>query len=618
MKRFLLSFVFITSFTPALRLIAQDADEIIFNQYLPQYNYAGGSFVIDTGLSATKQKRAFLIWANDLWSDSINRYMSLSEYDPNLNFLTEQGNTSEKFGSIKNMFPKKIIKSRFAHVYYVLGYVINSNHKINKLNVYSSPTLYKIDGNTLGLIWSRKINVLVNANNLNTVIEYNDMVETRDKGIVLVGKYAASTRSKESVFATKINSSGTLVWRYLYKTGNDCNEAANSVAENTDGKLSITGYVKKCQTGSFTGNNDVFYLETQANGLPVAGAYTRFVWPSNLNMWADKITRYTSVAGADQLIISGYVDVLSVTGATNRQILVMNMKQNDVLITAHHIGDPKADVCNDLIVNTIAGSASDYRIYLTGQTGNYNPQTSVSADAYFLYAKFNSATGVGGIGELSTFPVTAAPYNNYRSRNGLEIKNAGDYQKFAILATGVYNTGTSSTTYTDVLLRDFADTKASCIKQFDPPVTQFSVDGKSSTVSVDTPVINLYKESWARLHQLNVKEVCNSISIDPNKALNLKTGADNSSQSLQTLRIQPNPAKSVIKIATSDGSLLAGRYNNAMIRIYNTGMQAAKTISVTSAQGSSAQLSIADMRSGVYVVQLIRGDEILGCTFIKE
>jgi hypothetical protein len=55
-----------------------------------------------------------------------------------------------------------------------------------------------------------------------------------------------------------------------------------------------------------------------------------------------------------------------------------------------------------------------------------------------------------------------------------------------------------------------------------------------------------------------------------------------------------------------------------MIKIYNMGMQAEKVISVSSAQGSSAQLSIADLRSGVYVVQLIRGDEILGCTFIKE
>ena len=36
------------------------------------------------------------------------------------------------------------------------------------------------------------------------------------------------------------------MWEYTYKTGNTCNEAANSVAETTDGNLSLTGYVKKC------------------------------------------------------------------------------------------------------------------------------------------------------------------------------------------------------------------------------------------------------------------------------------------------------------------------------------------------------------------------------------
>ena len=103
----MMPFILIMAFTPNLTA-AQNADEIIYNQYLPQYNYAGGSFVIDAGVSQNHgKKRAFLIWANDLRQDNINRYLSLSEYDPNLNFLTEQGNTSEKFGSLRNMFPKK-------------------------------------------------------------------------------------------------------------------------------------------------------------------------------------------------------------------------------------------------------------------------------------------------------------------------------------------------------------------------------------------------------------------------------------------------------------------------------------------------------------------------------
>jgi hypothetical protein len=120
------------------------------------------------------------------------------------------------------------------------------------------------------------------------------------------------------------------------------------------------------------------------------------------------------------------------------------------------------------------------------------------------------------------------------------------------------------------------------------------------------------------LEKLNVKEVCNSITVDPRKALNLQTGNANSSESLQTLRLQPNPAQSFIRIGTTDGSLLTGKYKSAVIRVYNTAMQAEKIISITSAQGSSAQISIGELRSGVYLVQLIRGEEILASTFIKE
>jgi hypothetical protein len=621
-KKFLLPLVIITTLALNFNVAAQNADEIVFNQYLSPYNYVGGSFVIDTGVSqANSQKRAFLIWSNNLQPDSVKRYMTLSEYDPNLNFLTEQGNTSEKFGSVKNMFPKKIIRSRFAHVYYVLGYVTSSNHTISGFKVYSSPTVYKIDGNTLGIIWARKINLsFINTNNKNTVIEYNDMIETRDKNIVLVGKYAASTQSKESVFATKISSGGALLWRYLYKTNNTCNEAANSVAETADGKLSLTGYVKKCVVGQgFGGNSDVFYMETQSNGLPIAGTFTRFFWPSNLNMWGDKITRYTAIAGNDQLIISGYIDIQNVTGGVDRQILIMNVKQNGFLVTAHHVGDPKTDVCNDLTFNKVAGTADDYLIYLTGQTSNYNSQTTVSAEAYFMYAKFNAATGVGALGEFSTFPVTAIPYNTYRSRNGLEIKNAGDYKKFAILATGVYKpTSTTTGTYTNVLVRDFGDATGNCIKEQKPPIMQFNLDRTFATASFDTPLIKLYRESWIKLGPLNVKELCQKISIDPSRALNIKAGSDNSSQSLQALRLNPNPAQSVINITTTDGSVLTGKYKNAVIKIYNAAMQAEKIVSITSAQGASAQLQVAQLKAGIYIVQLIRGDEMLSSTFIKE
>ena len=43
-----------------IAVYAQNADEIIFNSYAASYNFAGASFVIDTGTSTSGVDRAFL------------------------------------------------------------------------------------------------------------------------------------------------------------------------------------------------------------------------------------------------------------------------------------------------------------------------------------------------------------------------------------------------------------------------------------------------------------------------------------------------------------------------------------------------------------------------------
>jgi hypothetical protein len=612
-------FIIITCLISGLKLSAQNADEIIFNQYKPQFNYVGSSFVIDTGTSLNNsQQRAFLIWANNLQQDTSKRNISLSEYDPTLSFLTEQGTPVEKFGSVKNMFPKKIIKSKFERAYYLLSFVSNSNRTINGFKVYSSPAIYKIDANTLGVIWAKKINLAaINANNLNTVIEYNDIIETSDKNIVLVGRYADFTKTKESILATKLKgSSGALIWQHTYKTSN-CNEAANSVAETKDKKLSVIGYVTKCNGQILTGNTDLFYMQLQPNGIPVAGNSARYMWPSNLNIWGDKITCYTSVSGQDQLIISGYIDMQNVTGSIDRQILVMNLRENGNLITAQHVGDAKSDVCNDLVFSN--NGNNNYLIYLTGQTSNYNSQDSVTGEAYFMYANFNATAGITSLPEFSIFPVTTPPYNKYTSRTGVEIKNAGDYKKFAILATGVYEPVVNTfQTYANVLLRDFSDASGSCIKQQQPPFKQFGIDHTIPDVITDTPKLKVYKEGWIKLNKLTVKALCQHIKIDPSQALNVKANDNNGSQSLQSLRVTPNPAQSSINISTTDGTKLAGSFKNAVLQIFNYAMQTEKIVNITSGQGSSISLSIAQLNPGIYRIQLIRGNEMLGCSFIKQ
>ncbi len=181
-KLLLLQLIVLISFAASLKLSAQNADEIIFNQYKSQYNYAGAGFVIDTGTSSNNsQKRAFLIWANNQQQDTSKRNLSLSEYDPNLNFLTEQG-VQEKFGSALNMFPKKVIKSKFGRAYYLLSFISNSTLTTAGLKVYSTPAIYKIDAATLSVLWAEKINLAaITSKNVNTVIEYNDIIETSDK-----------------------------------------------------------------------------------------------------------------------------------------------------------------------------------------------------------------------------------------------------------------------------------------------------------------------------------------------------------------------------------------------------------------------------------------------------
>lgn len=617
MKRTLFLFV-VTIVITNYHASAQNADEIIFNNYKSPFNYVAASFVIDTGFSQSGAQRAFMIWANNLKKDSLQRFFSLSEYDPNLNFLTEHSGSIEKNGSVKNMFPKKIIKSKFAHVYYLLAYTTNSNHTISGINVYSSPVVYKIDGNTLSLLWVSKINLpAITPNNSNTVIEFNDMIETSDKNIVLVGKYATNTQAQEYILAAKIKgSSGAIMWRYRYNAGEKCNEAATSVAETTDKRLSLTGYVKKCNSG-FNGNRDAFYMELQSTGVPVPGIYMHYVWPTNYNFNADKITCYTSIAGSDQLIISGYVD-MQIVGAIDRQILILNIRQNGSIVTAQNVGDVFSDVCNDLLITRVNDSQSEYYLYLTGQTSNYNSQPTVSGEAYFLSAKFTATAGIISVSEMSIFPVTTVPYKAYRSRTGIEIKDAGNFKKFAILATGVYQpTSTTSATYTNVLIRDLND-QGDCIKPFIPPVKQFNLDFKQATVFVDSPVLKVYKEKWLKKDKLSVKELCQNINVDPYETINSvqKNYRPLIVENVQ-LSISPNPAGTVIDVNMADGSLLIGNNKQAEIRIYNAAMQLEKIVPVNNFDHKKI-IPVADLRSGVYMLQLIRGGTMIGATFIKE
>jgi hypothetical protein len=136
------------------------------------------------------------------------------------------------------------------------------------------------------------------------------------------------------------------------------------------------------------------------------------------------------------------------------------------------------------------------------------------------------------------------------------------------------------------------------------------------SVSFDTPAIKVYKEGWGRLQKLNVKELCQQIKIDPSHALNIQsTGTVIPAE--QILRVSPNPAQSSITVSTADGSKLTGNNKTAFISIYNYSMQAERTITINAEQ-RTVQLPVAQLKPGIYWVQLTRGNEKLSCSFIKE
>ena len=606
---------------------AQNADQLIFNQYLQSYSFAGGSFIIDTGKTVNAiEKRAFLIWSANVQPDSLKRYLSLSEYGYTGNFINERVMPFHKNASLKTLFPKKIIKSKFSRSYYMLGYNINSSHLLSGLTVYSSPVVYKIDANTLNMIWSRRVqNAVISPNTVNTVIEYNDIIETSDGNVVLAGKYAANTTQKEYVLATKLlGVNGALSWVRQYFFGNSCNEGATSIAQTTDGNISVTGYVKRCTPPSLTGANDMFYVQITTAGNPIAGTYKKFQWTGTLNLTADKITRYTNILGADKLVVSGYVDQPRGT-SYDRQILIANINQNGTPINWFHIGDSLADVANDLIFQQITGT-TDYYLYLTGYTSNYVSVTAKRTEVYYLQLKFNAAAGVTGLVEFSTFPVTTLPYNNNSGRVGLEIKNASYYKRFAILATGIYKPTTlGSQTYTDVLIRDLSDTTGKCIRQFQPPIKQFGVQYLTANYDYTIPSFKVYKDSWLNLGPLFPKQICQQLYIDSTGAsLAAPQTAASASDAVTTTGTKasifatPNPVKSLLTLSTANGEALTGKAATASINIYSSSMQLVQTVKVTQTNKNLIVIPVNTLTPGLYFVQLIQPGAVKTVKFIKE
>jgi hypothetical protein len=573
---------------------AQNADQLYFNQMALDHDYQAASFVVDTAPSNSAFKRAFLLWSKNVYRDSAYRFLSLDEFGPTGNFLSEHVNVHKNV-STRSLFPKKIIKAESFDGYYLLGYVTRSFNLINGLQVYSTPVVIKVDAN-LNPVWVRKIHyAAVSPNNQNALIEYNDIIEARNGEVILAGRFSPYfSGQQQRVLVTRLKgTNGNIIWNYYYFNSPVCNAVALSIAEAKDENIALTGYIENCVSPSFTGTRELLYMLLNPAGSPLI---TEKLVTGQTSLVGDKIVKH---AGGDVFFISGYIDTYGVTGALNRQILIVDIKESGGVISVHHIGDAGTEIANDLIFKDFGHDT--YHLFLTGYTSSYDQ--SVKTEVYYLQLKYSG----GGMGllEFSTFP---RPSERYNYRMGVEIKKAGK-ERFAILDNASYNLGNQSQMFTNVLVRDLNDGSGKCIKRHEPPVVP--IDLRIVQLSSDNinPGFRVYLEGYDRFEKVTPQLECGEFIIDAPNAGTIPGNPDEitrkagivqatiEKEAEATLRVYPNPVQNELYI----------EYGQAVkepvsVKIYSGSMQFIKEYRM--AGKNKLAVPVSGLAAGVYFVRV--------------
>ncbi|MCF6404096.1 T9SS type A sorting domain-containing protein [Chitinophaga filiformis] len=575
---------------------AQNADQLYYNNFALQFHYKAASFVVDTPLVSTAPQ-AFLLWSANVYQDSTKSSLSLDQFDANGNFISEHV-VPQPGKLLPSLLPKKILRMKSGKGYYLLGYVIQSTNLINGIPVYSTPVLIRLD-QQLNPVWVQKLHFsAVSTVNANTLIEYNDLIEAVNGDVIIAGRYSPAPAGQQiNVLVTRLTNAGAIVWNYHYTTSFTCNANALALTEATDNNIILTGYVELCTSG-FSGPRQVLFLRLQPTGVPVTGfAYLGATTESA----GTKIVKRTNIAGNDAFFISGFTDVTAATGAPNRQVLIMDVRENGAIIGAFHVGDAGTEESNDLVIRNLGNE--NYHLFLTGFTTSY--YTAVSKEAFYLQMRY--VPGTLGLVEFSTFPQTAP----YTERYGLEIKAAGK-DKFAILANANYiiNTTSSNTsTFSNVLLRDLSSTSQQCIKLHQPPVSAMNFSPKQLTVSRIALSFKPYAEKYILFEKVYPKLLCGQFKVNAYDALN--SGVIEQRLAAQTLTLNkmapvtkpetvsvyPNPASNYVFVEY--GKPITSK---VQVKVFGAGMNLLKTIEIN--DNSRKTLSLDGLPSGLYFIQV--------------
>ncbi len=608
---------------------AQNSDNLFFNSTLSGYDYRAASFVIDTALPAYPFKRAMLLWAANTAPATANRYVSLDETNANGVPQTEHINVQVN-GDLRSLQPKRIIRSRFSKSYYLLGYVINSTNLINGFTVNSSAYVLKLDDN-LNLLWSSKIHFnTVTAANAGALIEYNDIIETNDRNIVLVGRYARTTSDRQALQLAKLDqATGLNIWWYWYYLWS-CHANGLSVAEASNGELAVTGYAEQCTLPSFNGNRQLLYARVRSDGSPLQ--FRKFLFSRPFS--GDKITRFINTAGANRFFITGYIDIPTTTGAAvNRQNLVVDISQNGNINRATHFGDAGSEEINDHLFSRLP-IANQFNLSITGYTTSYIGNNI--AEGYFSILRYNATTLTFTLLRYDVLR-NVYPGTSYNSRRGIELKVAGS-NRFAILLNSSLTITTPAPaythSYTNVYVRDLAVSPADtlCHRPKTPPLTNINWIPNDTVAVWLGPNYKIYPENWTTAPKIQNKVLCGSIwQIFPNQAVlalimppdeytgpgdvvPLPTTATRLQAPVAGDILYPNPAGNQVNLVLD--KVFSKIASPLRISLYTPAMQLISSQQVTAQPVQ--RISLAGLLPGMYLVQVQQGSTMRLYRFVKQ
>jgi len=480
---------------------SQNANELYLNNMAVGCNYQAASFVVDTAAPGAEVQRAFLLWSRNVSRGALQRLLSVDEFGPTGDFISEHRSRQDSV-VFSNLLPKRIIRSRFFKGYYMLADVIKPRSLEKR--VYSTAVVIKID-DALRLVWAHSIHFAhIDSKNINSLIEYNDMIEADNSDLVLAGRLRyVFSRSPTQVLVTRLREAdGSIVWNYEYNCKPYCDAVALSLAEAKDRKIVLSGYINECSSQTHAVTRKLLFMAVSEFGTPLMAR----LMGGRMPLTGSRILQHMDERG-EAFFVAGFADVPG-TGAADRQVLVADIREDGTLKGAWHIGAAGFDSASDMTFSYLGGL--DYYLYLTGATSR-NLRAPKSRDPFFLQLIYKAGTM-----DFVEFSVFTRPDRHYLSGSGVEIKKAGK-ERFAILENVLYNTGILvpfQGNFTNMLIRDLKDTTLSCIRKYRVPVKGYELPSRQIPADSSNPNFAYYRENYKVGGKVLQKPQCGRLFID--------------------------------------------------------------------------------------------------------